>query len=56
MRVRTGIKSGKGLGDTVADITHLTGIDKLAKSYEQATGKCCGCKERQAKLNQWFPF
>ena len=51
MKVRTGIKAGRGLGDTVADFTHVTGIDKLAKTYEQVTGKPCGCAERQEKLN-----
>jgi len=43
--------AGKGLGDTVADLTHLTGIDQLAKAYEQVTGKPCGCEQRQEKLN-----
>jgi len=51
MKVRTGIMAGKGLGDTVADLTHLTGIDQLAKAYEQVTGKPCGCEQRQEKLN-----
>jgi hypothetical protein len=56
MRVRTGIKAGQGLGDTVADLTHLTGLDQLAKLYEQVTGKSCGCDERRQVLNQLFPF
>jgi hypothetical protein len=56
MRVRTGIKAGQGLGDTVADLTHLTGLDQLAKLYEQVTGKSCGCDERRQALNQLFPF
>lgn len=51
MKVRTGILAGQGLGDTVADLTHITGIDRLAKAYEQVTGKPCGCDERQEKLN-----
>jgi hypothetical protein len=51
MIVRTGILAGQGLGDTVADLTHLTGVDRLAKAYEQVTGKSCGCAERQGKLN-----
>lgn len=56
MRVRTGIKAGQGLGDTVADLTHLTGLDQLAKLYEQVSGKSCGCDERRQALNQLFPF
>ena len=51
MKVRTDIMAGQGLGDTVADLTHLTGIDQLAKVYEQVTGKPCGCDQRQEKLN-----
>jgi hypothetical protein len=54
MHVRTGLKAGAGLGDTVADVTHITGIDRLAKLYEEVTGKPCGCAERQEKLNQVF--
>ena len=57
MKVRTGMKSGSnGLGDTVADLAHLTGMDQLAKTYEQVTGNSCGCKDRQAKLNQLLPY
>ena len=51
MKVRTGILAGQGLGDTVADLTQLTGVARLAKAYEQVTGKPCGCDERQEKLN-----
>jgi hypothetical protein len=51
MKVRTGILAGQELGDTVADISRLVGVDRLAKAYEQATGKPCGCAERQEKLN-----
>jgi hypothetical protein len=50
------MNSGNGLGDVVADITHLTGMDKLAHLYEQVSGNSCGCKERQEKLNQIFPL
>jgi hypothetical protein len=55
MNVRTGIMVGSGLGDTIADLARLTGMDKVAKGYEQLTGKSCGCEQRQAKLNQLFP-
>jgi hypothetical protein len=57
MKVRTGLKAGSnGLGDTVANLTHLTGIDQLAKTYEQVTGNSCGCKDRQEKLNLLYPY
>ncbi|MFN2195796.1 MAG: hypothetical protein ACK2UW_06695 [Anaerolineales bacterium] len=57
MQVRTNLKAGAaGLGDVVAEFTHATGLDQLAKKYENLTGNSCGCDERQAKLNQLFPF
>jgi hypothetical protein len=56
MKVTTGIKAGAGLGDAVASVTHITGIDRFANMYTQVTGKSCGCKERQEKLNQLFSF
>ena len=55
MKVRTGIKAGQGMGDTVADLTHLAGIDRLAEAYEMLTGQPCGCNERREKLNSLFP-
>jgi hypothetical protein len=51
MKVRTGILGGQGLGDTVADVTHLIGLDQVAQSYEELTGKSCGCTQRQESLN-----
>lgn len=56
MKVRTNLKAGQGLGDTVADLTHLTGVDQLAHLYTQVTGKDCGCDKRRAVLNQLVPF
>ena len=38
-------KTKKGLGDTVAKITEVTGIKKLV-------GDCEGCNKRQEKLNK----
>lgn len=52
MKVRTGLKAGAGLGDTVAELTRLSGVDQLAKAYEQVTGKPCGCDQRKEILNQ----
>jgi len=43
----------KGLGDTIAKITHATGIDKLVKFL---AGEDCGCDERKATLNRIFPY
>jgi hypothetical protein len=55
MNVRTGIKSGKPLGDAVADFTDATGIAGLAHAYEKLTGRSCGCEERRQMLNRLFP-
>jgi len=44
------------LGDYVADIAHLTGMDRLTKTYERVSGKPCGCEQRQEKLNTLVQF
>ena len=47
----------KGLGDTVAKITHALKIDVLADKIAKALGEeDCGCKRRQDKLNELFPY
>jgi hypothetical protein len=58
MKVKTDIKAGQaqGLGDSVAEFTHATGLDKLAEKYTEVTGKDCGCSARRDKLNQLFPY
>jgi len=35
----------RGLGDTIAKLTKAVGIKP-----------CGGCKDRQKKLNEWFPY
>ena len=50
---KTRTPKAQGLGDTVAQITKATGIDKLVKFI---AGEDCGCDERQAKLNELFPY
>ena len=50
-------KKSKGLGDTVAKLTEATGLDKAAEAIAKAFGKeDCGCKRRQDKLNELFPY
>ena len=43
----------KGLGDTIAKVTKVTGIDKVVKFI---AGEDCGCEERRIKLNKLFPY
>jgi hypothetical protein len=42
----------RGFGDTVAKITHATGIHRLVKW----AFKDCGCDKRQPRLNEWWPY
>jgi hypothetical protein len=53
MEKRTTKKKPEGLGDTVAQITKATGIDKLVKFV---AGEDCGCDARKEKLNALFPY
>lgn len=53
----TETQESKGLGDTIAKLTNTLGIDKIAESVAQSMGKeDCGCKKRQQKLNDLFPY
>ena len=47
------LKKSKGLGDSIAKVTKVTGIDKAIKFI---AGQDCGCDERKAKLNKLFPY
>ena len=50
-------EESKGLGDTVAKITHALGLDKVAEKVAEAVGADdCGCKRRQEKLNELLPY
>lgn len=44
----------EGLGDLVAKVTEATGIKAVVEALAPEGG--CGCEQRQAKLNQLFPF
>jgi hypothetical protein len=50
-------KESKGLGDTIAKLTHFTGIDKIAETVAKVAGQDdCGCDRRREKLNDLFPY
>jgi hypothetical protein len=50
-------EESKGLGDTIAKITHATGLDVVAEKIAYAMGKeDCGCKRRQEILNDLVPY
>ena len=46
----------KGLGDTVAKFTKVTGIKKVVDTVNKVTGKNCNCGKRQDTLNRLFPY
>jgi hypothetical protein len=50
-------EESKGLGDTIAKITHATGLDVVAEKIAHAMGQeDCGCKRRQEILNDLVPY
>jgi hypothetical protein len=49
----------RGLGDTVAKITTVTGIKKVADTIAQVkkgTAECTPCQQRRDALNRLFPY
>jgi len=57
MENKTKVEESKGLGDTIAKITHATGLDIVAEKVAHAMGKeDCGCNKRREKLNELFPY
>lgn len=51
------IKKQKGLGDTVAFLTSVTGVKyAVEKAEELGIIKDCGCSKRQEKLNEILPY
>ena len=50
-------EKSKGFGDTIAKITHATGLDKVADAVAKAAGaEDCGCNKRRKTLNEIFPY
>ena len=50
-------QKSKGLGDTIAKVTHFFGIDKVADAVAKLAGaEGCGCAERKEMLNELFPY
>lgn len=46
----------KGLGDTIAKVTKVTGIKKIVDAVSKVTNIDCGCSSRQDMLNKAFPY
>ena len=49
-------KKSKGLGDTVAKLTKVTGIKSFVDKINKIIGTDCGCGKRQSRLNKLFPY
>lgn len=50
-------RKSKGLGDSIAVVTQLTGIKKVVEVVTKVVGvEDCGCDKRQEKLNKRFPY
>lgn len=50
-------EESQGFGDTIAKITHATGLDKVAEGVAKLMGKeDCGCNRRRQALNEIFPY
>ncbi len=50
------VPPARGLGDSIARAFTALGADRIVKALERATGRPCGCKRRQAKLNELLPY
>ena len=48
----------KGLGDTIENITTVTGIKSAIGKLHKVVGtaKDCGCNKRKKALNKAFPY
>jgi hypothetical protein len=49
-------KKAQGLGDTIEQITTVTGIKGIVDTFSEITGIDCGCDERKSKLNKLFSY
>lgn len=41
------------LGDRIAALAEKTGVTKVVRAVERATGWRCGCDRRRVALNRW---
>lgn len=46
----------RGLGDTIARLTKVTGIKAATKAVTKITGRPCNCGKRQNALNRVVPY
>jgi hypothetical protein len=46
----------KGLGDTIARVTKITGIKKVVDTATKILNVDCGCAWKQEMLNNKYPY
>ena len=57
MRNNNNNRRSRGLGDTIAKVTKVTGLNSLAQMGANIMGKKdCGCNKRKEVLNKAFPY
>ena len=49
-------RKSKGLGDTIEQITTVTGIKAVVDKVSELTGIDCGCEERKELLNKIWTY
>lgn len=51
-------KKSRGLGDTLAKVTHFLFLDRFVDWFAVKILKKedCGCERRRSKLNELFPY
>lgn len=50
-------QEAKGLGDSIAKVTHFFRLDRVADAVAKMAGaEGCGCSERREYLNHLFPY
>ena len=49
-------RKSKGLGDTIEQITTVTGIKAVVDKISEVTGINCGCEERKELLNKIWTY
>ena len=50
------LNTSRGLGDTIENITKVTGIKSVVKVISRVTNTDCGCNKRRTQLNNAFPY
>lgn len=53
---RLRVAGEKGVGDTIARYSDTLGANVFKRVYRYLTGRNCGCRNRQRRLNEMFKY